>query len=96
VDYHLIYSQKALDDLAEIVGYIAEDDPEAASRFGESLLDHIQMLTRFPKMGTISRKRRYIRKLVHSPVLVYYKISEARRNIGILYLRHAARRLPRV
>jgi plasmid stabilization system protein ParE len=36
--------------LAEIVGYIAEDDPEAASHFGESLLDHIQMLTRFPKM----------------------------------------------
>jgi plasmid stabilization system protein ParE len=42
VDYRLFYTQSALNDLAEIIGGIAEDDAEAASRFGSSLLDHIE------------------------------------------------------
>jgi plasmid stabilization system protein ParE len=36
VDYRLLFTQKALDDLAEIVGHIALDDDEAAARFGEA------------------------------------------------------------
>jgi plasmid stabilization system protein ParE len=51
VDYRLLITQRALNDLAEIIGHIAEDDTEAASRFGNSLLDHIELLTRFPHMG---------------------------------------------
>src|SRR5690242_9245706 len=37
VDYRLLYTQRSLGDLADIIGHIAEDDPEAASRFGNSL-----------------------------------------------------------
>ncbi|SPE45764.1 hypothetical protein SBA7_970021 [Candidatus Sulfotelmatobacter sp. SbA7] len=36
MDYRLLYTQKALKDLAEIIGHIAEDDAQAASRFGKS------------------------------------------------------------
>jgi plasmid stabilization system protein ParE len=50
-------------DFAEIIGHIAEDDAEAASRFGSSLLDHIDLLTRFPRMGGTVPKRRRVRKL---------------------------------
>lgn len=39
MDYRLLYTQRALNDLAEIIGYIAKDDAEAASRFGASLED---------------------------------------------------------
>jgi plasmid stabilization system protein ParE len=44
VDYRLTYTQKALSDLAENIGYIAEDDAEAALRFGNSLIEHISLL----------------------------------------------------
>jgi plasmid stabilization system protein ParE len=54
--YRLFFTQRALNDLANIVGYIAEDDDEAASRFGAALLDHVDLL-RFPRMGTVTRKR---------------------------------------
>jgi plasmid stabilization system protein ParE len=37
VDYRLLFTQRSLKDLAEIIGHIAEDDAEAASRFGNSL-----------------------------------------------------------
>jgi plasmid stabilization system protein ParE len=52
VDYRLFFTQRALDDLAEIIAYIAEYDLDAPSRFGSSLLDHVDLLRRFPRMAT--------------------------------------------
>jgi plasmid stabilization system protein ParE len=95
VDYRLLITQRALNDLAEIIGHIAEDDAEAASRFGNSLLDHIELLTRFPRMGSTIRKRSRVRKLSHSPILVYYQLREDRRLVEILHLRHASRKSPK-
>jgi plasmid stabilization system protein ParE len=51
LDYRLFFSQKALNDPSEIVGHIAQDDDEAAARFGGALLDHVDLLGRFPRMG---------------------------------------------
>jgi plasmid stabilization system protein ParE len=95
VDYRILFTQRALDDLAEIIARIAEDDGEAASRFGNSLLDHVELLTRFPRMGIVIRARSRVRKLLHSPLLVYYRIRETSRDIEILHLRHASRKAAR-
>jgi toxin ParE1/3/4 len=95
VDYRLLYTQKALDDLAEIVGHIAEDDAQAASRFGGSLVAHVELLARFPHMGGLIRKRSLVRKLLHSPFLAYYQVREAEREIEVLHIRHGARKPPK-
>jgi plasmid stabilization system protein ParE len=95
VDYRLLYTQRALNDLAEIVGHIAEDDADASSRFGSSLLDHLELLARFPRMGSAIQKRPRVRKLVHSPFLVYYRIDDDKRMIEVLHLRHGARKPPK-
>jgi plasmid stabilization system protein ParE len=95
VDYRILFTQEALKDLSEIIGYIAEDDEEAAARFGSSLLDHVELLTRYPRMGAEIRKRPHVRKLLHSPVLVYYQIRENRKLIEVLHFRHASRKSPR-
>ena len=58
MDYRLLYTQRALNDLAEIVGHLAKDDPEAAARFGAGLLDHLDLLARFPRMGALSEEGR--------------------------------------
>jgi plasmid stabilization system protein ParE len=94
MDFRLLFTQRALNDLAEIIGYIAEDDAEAAERFGNSVLDHIELLSRFPRMGSNIRKRAQVRKLSHSPVAVYYRVREDDRVIEILHLRHASRTPP--
>jgi toxin ParE1/3/4 len=90
----LLYTQKALNDLAEIIGHVAKDDAEAASRLGSSLLDHIDLLARFPRMGGVIRKRRRVRKLLHSPILVYYQVHEDTQVVEVLHLRHGARKPP--
>ena len=92
MDYRLHLTQKALNELAEIIGKIAEDDAEAASRFGNALLDHVDLLTRFPRMGSTMRKRSRVRKLLHSPILVYYRIREDKPIVEVLHFRHGSRK----
>jgi plasmid stabilization system protein ParE len=96
MDFRLRYTQRALNDLAQIIGHIAEGDAEAASRFGNSLLDHLDLLARFPRMGSAIPKRPKIRKLLHSPILVYYRVLESKALIEVLHLRHVAQKPPRV
>ena len=95
MDYRLLFTQRALSDLSEIVGHIAQDDDEAASRFGKALLDHVDLLGRFPRMGNTTRKRSRVRKLVHSPILVYYQVREDKRLVEILHFRHGSRKPPK-
>ena len=95
MDYRVLFTQRALSDLSEIVERIAQDDVGVASRFGQSLLDHIDLLGRFPRMGNGIRKRRRVRKLVHSPILVYYQVREEKRLVEVLHLRHGSRKPPK-
>jgi plasmid stabilization system protein ParE len=55
MDSRIFFTQRALTNFAEIIGHIAGDDAEAAMLFGESLLDHVDLLSRFPQMGEAIR-----------------------------------------
>jgi hypothetical protein len=39
MDYKVIYSPNAISDLAEIVRFVAQDDPQAALRLGKQLAE---------------------------------------------------------
>lgn len=95
MDYQLLFTQRALRDLGDIIGYIAENDAESASRFGNALLDHVDLLGRFPRMGGIIRKRSQVRKLIHSPILVYYQVHENKRLVEVLHFWHGSRKPPK-
>ncbi len=91
MDCRVLFTQTALSDLSEIVATIALDDADAASRFGEALLDHVDLLGRFPHMGNAIRKRSRVRKLVHSPILIYYQVHERNCLVEVLHFRHGSR-----
>lgn len=61
MDYRIFFTQKALTDLAELIDHIAEDDADAASRFGDALLNHVDLLSRFPRMGSLIAARSRVR-----------------------------------
>ncbi len=44
MDYKVIYSPSAISDLAEIVRFVAQDDPQAAFNLGEQLADDADSL----------------------------------------------------
>ena len=51
--YELIWSPAARDDLHDIVGFIAADNPERAMSFGYQLISEIDRLQEFPELGRI-------------------------------------------
>jgi plasmid stabilization system protein ParE len=95
MDYRLLCTSRALADLAELISPIAEDDGAAARRFGGSLLDSVELLWRFPRMGGLIRKRVLLRKPAHRPVVVYYQLREDKHVVEILPIRHASRKARR-
>ena len=95
MDFKILFSDQALSDLAEIVDYIAQDNPEAASRFGQSMIQHVRILEAHPYVGTKIPKRPGVRKLLHFPFKIYYRIHADRKVAEILHFWHGARREPK-
>jgi hypothetical protein len=48
MDYKVNYLPNAIRDLAEIVRFVAQDDPQAALRLGKQLADDADLLARLP------------------------------------------------
>jgi plasmid stabilization system protein ParE len=96
VAYKIFFTEDSLTDLENILDYIGSDNEAAAESFGVALLDHIKILQDFPRIGTPIRKRAHVRKLLHSPVRIYYRLHEDRRLVEILHFWHGARRDPRI
>lgn len=70
----VIWSDKAVGQLKAILDFIAEDDPSAASHFGESVMQHVGHLAQFPELGAVVRRtgRREYRNIVHGNYVVTY------------------------
>ncbi len=92
--YQVVISPRARHDLLQIVDYIREDNPSAAERFGNALLNHTELLANFPHIGTPVNQRSGVRKVLHTPVRIYYRIDEERKVVEILHFWHAARHQP--
>ena len=96
MEYQIRLTPEALADLEAIQDYIRADNAAAAERFGASLLRHVEMLWDFPRLGVPLRRRRSYRKLLHSPIRIYYRIHETAKMIEVLHFWHGARRGPKL
>ena len=92
--FQILFTEDALIDLEIILDYIRADDPEAAARFGNALLNHIELLSTFPHIGAPVKRRGRVRKVLHTPVRIYYRIDEEKQIIEILHFWHTARQEP--
>ena len=54
MDYKIIFSGPAIDDLENIVRFIARDNPEAAARFGGKLIGSVRHLSNFRVLAVSS------------------------------------------
>lgn len=71
----VIWSQRALERVEEIAGYIAQDSPSAAVRWTKALFDQVEELGEFPGMGKPARDVATpgIRELVLGEYRVFYE-----------------------
>ena len=56
MDFKVLIADSAIADLKEIVEFVAEDNPQAASRLGEKLLAHALSLGSLPERFPFSRQ----------------------------------------
>ncbi len=51
MEYKIIWTEPALTDLNNIYAYIANENPDAAQKVGENILNHVDVLEKFPFIG---------------------------------------------
>ena len=91
MDCPVVYSEVALSDLHEITAYIADEDAEAAKRFGNRLVDLAESLRAFPERGRAVRGWQDVRVIVLSPYLIFYRFVPAEKRVEVLRFWHGAR-----
>ncbi|SRR5213083_3187026 len=92
--WKVVFAPQALEQLEQIVRFIAHDDPEAGVRFGDYLLDRAVSLAQFPELGTPYRKRPDIRRLLCKNYFIYYRLRRDKPVVEIMDFWHSARREP--
>jgi toxin ParE1/3/4 len=91
---NIVWSPEAIEDLASLRAYIAEDNPAAARRVVLQLIQNVeQLLSVNPQIGRAGRVPG-TRELVvpGTPYIVPYRVQRA--TIQILRVYHGARRWP--
>lgn len=98
MDYQVIISGPAIDDLEEIVRFIAEDNPVAAARFGGKLIASVRHLAQFPRFGRIVPEQtdEKIREIIFKSYRIFYRVNDETRVVQIARFWHAARGSPKI
>lgn len=83
----------AVDDLADIADYIAQDNPGAANRVVSRLWSAVNSLSKQPEMGRPGRVHGARELIVsNTPFIVPYRVVESK--IHILRVLHGTRNWP--
>ena len=89
----VIWTEPALQELDAIAEYIALDNPVAASRLVQEVLDKTERLEGFPQSGRIPPEfpNSVYREVVAPPCRIFYREDEHR--IFVLYVMREERQL---
>lgn len=92
MDYTVILSPKSVGDLETIVQYIALNNPTAARKVGQSLLDKTKELSQFPFKGQIVPEfnSSNIRQVILKPYRIVYRVEEDKKRISVARFWHSS------
>jgi plasmid stabilization system protein ParE len=93
MEFRLLITDRALDDLRAIRDYIARDSADRAAEFLEKLLDSLDPIQQFPGGFPLAPENGFVayelRQLVYGQYRVLYRVVGSM--VEILHVRHAAR-----
>ena len=90
----VVFSPQALADLEAAVRFIAQNNPAAAVRFGNALIDRAAVHENFPLLGSPYPKHPGVCKLVFPPYIIFHRFREKQNCVDILRFWHSAQREP--
>ena len=95
--FTIVWTQSAILDLDGICSFIADNDPRAAERVGRGILEHAELLARFPSIGPgyPLGSDGTVREIVFRRTYrIFYAITDSSRTVEILRVWHGARGEP--
>jgi plasmid stabilization system protein ParE len=91
MDFKLIWTHRALSDLAEIVRYYREErkSVEAALKVGSAIIEHVEVLCTFPDIGPRYPKKDGIhREVLCYEYRIFYRVDRDARTVYIARVWH--------
>lgn len=96
--YNVKFMESALEDLEEIILYIAKDSKTKAVKLHDKIMDKSKTLETFPKLGLLVPDNKIrnsgFRVIVIDKYLMFYKIYE--KEISILRILHGSKDYPQL
>jgi addiction module RelE/StbE family toxin len=94
----IVWSQQAVEDLRQIVQFIALDDAVTAASLAGRILSHIERAAELPfsNRSVPEKAEESIREIILRPYRIIYHADDPRDAIHILRIWHAARGEPRL
>jgi plasmid stabilization system protein ParE len=98
MDFKVILSPRAIQDLQEIVRYISFDNPVRAENFGRELITKTRLLVSFPEMGRVVPEfdEPDTREIIHKSYRIVYRVRPEKRTIEVSRFWHGSRGTPHV
>ncbi|MBI5775522.1 MAG: type II toxin-antitoxin system RelE/ParE family toxin [Verrucomicrobia bacterium] len=96
MDYQIILSPRAIQDLEGAVRYIAFDNPQRAESYGRELIEKTKVLRQFPELGRMVPEFRGsgARELIHGNYRIVYRVNHVKRTVEVSRFWHGARGTP--
>ena len=96
--YKVIWTDEAIADLHQLVVFISKDNPIAAVKLGETLIQKAMILTDHPRLGRKLRKfpTDSLRELIIPPYRLIYEIDDEASAVYVRLLWHGARQEPEI
>lgn len=91
MDFRILYTRPALADLRQILAWSWENHPATTEQFVSALLNHVDLLKSFPYLGEPVKGFPGVRRILHSPLHVYYRILLEQKTVEVLYFWHVSR-----
>ena len=91
MDFKLIWTERAISDLAEVVRYYRDEakSVEAARKIGSAIIDRIEVLRTFPDIGPLyPRKDGVYREVLCYEYKIFYRVDRDTQGIYIMRVWH--------
>ena len=96
MDFQIVWTKPAIDDLEAVVRYLAARDTGAAEKVRLAILEHVAALARLPFIGLPYERDRTgrAREIVCGSYRIFYRVDEPATRVEILTVRHGSRSEP--
>jgi addiction module RelE/StbE family toxin len=96
VAHEISWTEPATADLRDIVASLRERSEQSADTIGREIVQHVEMLRDFPRIGPLYRRGRrgQVREILCRNYRIFYRVQDSPDVVYILRVWHASRMEP--